>query len=623
MLSLLVCLLAWVDPSEVDLNKNDPRFVDHELKTNGFLTVSQLVTWKQKTPVRELTAATQPGFLGVLANQEQKSVKIVEVQAGSPAEKAGLKQGDLVQSINNQPIQNKDGFIDLLRTKNEDEELEFLVSRNGALYSMKAKLAAVSKPVPYGTNANSIPTPSLGARFTGDDGMLKVESIRPNSIASTIGIKADDVILAVGSSKINNQEQLDTALLNQRPAVDIPLYVRRGTEEIVLKFKLPEPSDRDGRGAGGTRGDYQDRESRLFKKPTYRIALIPINFTDEKHYVPRPLSEWNRMLFSQGIYYGSGPTSRGEKVYGSLNDYYQVQSFGKLSVDGKTFDPVQLTKTRKEYADSLQRNTLLNETLAAFYKREGDKILDNFDGVFFIHAGGRYPTNRGNIFWPHRSTIFYERRPINYFICPEGGERFTNISVISHEFGHLLGLKDYYARPEAPGSEGLGIWCTMATGHGQVGNPHHYSVFCKIKMGWMTPVTIDPRVKQKVVLKPVTTSPNEAVKIMCREDGSEYFLLENRIQRGYDEKLPGSGLLIWRVVDGQPVLEESHGIAGPPGPGTSMNSVPYPSNSNNSFTPQTTPSSKSQKGGGLPVHITNIQKLSNGDVTFWVGYEFN
>jgi hypothetical protein len=50
--------------------------------------------------------------------------------------------------------------------------------------------------------------------------------------------------------------------------------------------------------------------------------------------------------------------------------------------------------------------------------------------------------------------------------------------------------------------------------------------------------------------------------------------------------------------------------------------VPYPSKANNAFTPITTPSSRSAGGGGLPVYITNIRRLSDGRVTLHIGYEY-
>jgi hypothetical protein len=94
------------------------------------------------------------------------------------------------------------------------------------------------------------------------------------------------------------------------------------------------------------------------------------------------------------------------------------------------------------------------------------------------------------------------------------------------------------------------------------------------------------------------------------------------VKKGFDRELPGEGLLIWRVVDGRPVLEESHGITGPDGSRKFLGAVPYPSPSNRSFTPDTIPSSKPSRSGGWPVHITDIRRLEDGRITFQIGYEY-
>ena len=197
----------------------------------------------------------------------------------------------------------------------------------------------------------------------------------------------------------------------------------------------------------------------------------------------------------------------------------------------------------------------------------------------------------------------------------------NDISVFCHEFGHMLGLPDLYARPEQPGSEGVWQWCAMSN---QIGNgrPQHFSAWCKEQLGWVKPTVIDPRVKQKLVLSPIETDPTQCFKVMVRADGSEYFLLEVRQKIGWDERLPGEGLLVWRVVNNRPILEESHGVEGARGPSSYPTSVPFPSAANQNFTPYTTPSSKSQLGGGLPVWITNIRRWPDGRVTFHVGYEY-
>jgi hypothetical protein len=154
------------------------------------------------------------------------------------------------------------------------------------------------------------------------------------------------------------------------------------------------------------------------------------------------------------------------------------------------------------------------------------------------------------------------------------------------------------------------------------GRPQHFSAWCKEQLGWLEPAVIDPKVRQKLILTPVEGSSNECYKVLVRSDGTEYLLLENRRKQGFDRSLSAEGLLIWRVNGNRLTLEESHGVEGPAGPRVFLSSVPYPSQANDSFTPYTTPSSRSQLGGGTPVYLTNIRRLTDGKITFQVGYEY-
>ena len=353
------------------------------------------------------------------------------------------------------------------------------------------------------------------------------------------------------------------------------------------------------------------------------MAVICVEYPDVKHNEKVTVKDWENAFFSRGTY--NTVNALGQPVFGSMNDYYQEQSCGKLRVEGKVFDWVQMKKKRADYdrgTSSTIKAEFLNEAIDTLLARDGKGALDGFDGIGFIYAGEKFPTtNRGSLYWAHRSSVTHERKPWPYVIIAEGGARMSNISTMCHETGHILGLPDLYARPENPGSEGVGSWCAMSN-QARDGRPQHFSAWCKEQLGWLQPVVIDPTVKQKLILGPVEGLANECLKVLVKPDGSEYFLLENRRKTGFDKSVPAEGLLIWRVIGNRPTLEESHGVAGPFGPRTYLSSVPYPSKSNNSFTPFTTPSSRSQLGGGLPVFITNIRKLADGRVAFEIGYEF-
>src|SRR5262249_9215750 len=136
------------------------------------------------------------------------------------------------------------------------------------------------------------------------------------------------------------------------------------------------------------------------------------------------------------------------------------------------------------------RYALLTEAVDKLLDRDGKDALKDFDGIYFMYAGGRGQTNRGGLYWAHRATFKPNGKRWPYFLCPEGGREMASISVITHEFGHMLGLPDLYARPETPGAEGVGIWCTMSTGHGRDGKPLHFSAWCKEQLNWINPAVI-------------------------------------------------------------------------------------------------------------------------------------
>jgi M6 family metalloprotease-like protein len=360
----------------------------------------------------------------------------------------------------------------------------------------------------------------------------------------------------------------------------------------------------------------------------YRLAVIGIEYPDVQHNQKIADADWKASLFSHGTYTDKSAT--GQKVHGSVADYYQDISSGALKVEGNFIGWVEVSKKRQEYStgsgtSTREKTALLTETMDKLLAKDKDALKD-FDGVFFIYAGGRIANvTRGSLYWPHRAIFSHNGKRWPYFIVQEGAEKMTDISVFCHEFGHMLGLPDLYARPEVPGMEGVGVWCAMSNQLPN-GRPQHFSAWSKEQLGWIKPTMIDPRVKQKLILAPIEDAAAECFKVPLKADGSEYLLFENRKKKGWDSDLPAEGLLIWRVIPGNGTqrvfLEESHGVEGATGPRSFPAAVPYPSPANDSFTPFTTPNSKSRTGGGYDVYITNIQRLRDGRIAFQIGYEF-
>src|SRR5262249_11350526 len=118
-----------------------------------------------------------------------------------------------------------------------------------------------------------------------------------------------------------------------------------------------------------------------------RLAVVLIESPDAK---PNPAitpKHWEDSLFSKGTYRDRNAT--GQKVHGSMNDHYQEQSYEKFRIEGKAFPHVKVSKKRAEYGkQGTSRQARLTEAVGLLLARAGQEAMADFDGVFFMSAGG-------------------------------------------------------------------------------------------------------------------------------------------------------------------------------------------------------------------------------------------
>jgi M6 family metalloprotease-like protein len=636
----------WVIPAFLVLVGSGSRADDTPPKPDlsGYKTVNDAAT-RAITPPRSGQAG-RTGYLGVsLVKDAQGKLVVDEIQPDSPAIKAGVARGDVVARLDGETLKSPESFRDALQLRGPGESVTLSLIRGDQKIEAKATLSATSRP----RAANAQPAflgVVLGSPKEG--GGVPIDEVAADSPAAAAGFKPGDLIFQIEGVDFTNGSRLTEILLEKKPGDVFEITVRRGTEDIALKAKLGAPvvgggfraggqggqggQARPGQpgggagGGGGGRGQGQGPGGQtipLWTKPEFRVAVVLIEFPDVKHHAKTPVADWNQALLAEG---GDGKKETPENdFHGSLNDYFLEQSAGAFRLKGKVFDWVEVGKKRNDYvlgSGVTNITAVLVEALEKVVARDGKEAFNDFDGLFFVYAGELVRGNRGGVYFPHSGMIrSFQAKRWPYLFIPEGGERPTAMGGMVKEFAQVLGLPDLAARTENRGSEGLGPWCVLS--NPLRGNrPQHLSAWAKEKMGWLKPTVIDPTVPQKLILGPVEGSSKECFKILVRPDGSEYFLLENRRKTGFDQGLPGEGLLIWRVVKDRPILEESHGIEGPSGPTLYLESVPYPSPANHAFTPETTPSSRSPLGGGLPVEITRIQRLDDGRISFQIGYEY-
>lgn len=135
------------------------------------------------------------------------------------------------------------------------------------------------------------------------------------------------------------------------------------------------------------------------------------------------------------------------------------------------------------------------------------------------------------------------------------GQRVQDANVIAHEYGHVLGMPDYYHPTASGGAAGrrwvLGCFELMAAGSWGCGpweesrdpfGPTHMSPRTKNALGWLEYFEVGSVRDHEVFLDPVQES-GKALKIPL--DSAEFLIVEYRAQTGFDAQLPADGILIY------------------------------------------------------------------------------
>ncbi len=244
---------------------------------------------------------------------------------------------------------------------------------------------------------------------------------------------------------------------------------------------------------------------------------------------------------------------------GSVRDYFRTNSsglftpqfdvYGPIKVDYSVDDPKQTQNARAIVTAAIQKAYTTYGIDFSKYDVNNDKVVDMF---YVIFAGTGSNVGGGNHVWPHASSVStrlggytlsrYACSTELYYASPL---IFDGIGTICHEFSHVLGLPDLYDTDytENGQSHDPGLWDIMAGGSylNYSRTPCGYSAYDRYAAGFMTPTLITSGEKS------LESIDNNGAFRLNTNGKKEFFLLENRQQKGWDAYLPGHGLIVARV----------------------------------------------------------------------------
>ncbi|MDP1835342.1 MAG: Do family serine endopeptidase [Chlamydiales bacterium] len=191
------------------------------------------------------------GFLGVVLQpidydlamvfglDKVEGALVAEVQEGSPADKAGLKRGDIILEHDGRRVESVASLRNAISLSKPGQTVNLKLLREGKTLVVKVHVGAHAESKEgmskEGKNVIGIKVENAPS---GQQGVVIIQ-VDPYSIAAMAGLKKDSVILEVNKQKVNSAEQFYKVVSGLSKGSRLLLFVRQAdaTGYVVLTLR--------------------------------------------------------------------------------------------------------------------------------------------------------------------------------------------------------------------------------------------------------------------------------------------------------------------------------------------------------------------------------------------------
>lgn len=176
-----------------------------------------------------------------------EGVFVQSVQPGGPAEKAGLKEEDIIVAVNGKNIRNGNELVDIVSVTPVGTPLDLTVIRNGKRENFKVVVGDLSqvfadrmsgntqteqsKPesttVSFGMSIQNLSEQSRSNLGLKEKGGVQVVDVDPDSFADEVGLQQGDIILSLNKQPVASTEDIKKIQATLKPGDAVAFHVMR------------------------------------------------------------------------------------------------------------------------------------------------------------------------------------------------------------------------------------------------------------------------------------------------------------------------------------------------------------------------------------------------------------
>ncbi len=209
---------------------------------------------KEITPQLQEKGHVTRGWLGVSIQEvtpelaksfglkEKKGALVAQVVSGSPAEKAGIEQGDIIVEFDGKEVSDSKDLPRIVASTPVGKAVTVRLSRDGKILDRQVKVGEMEEKVevaktptshkPLGiTVQNLTPEIAKGLGLKKDTGVV-VTRVEPGSPAANAGVQTGDVIREVDRKPIKDVDDFVQKIEKAKDQENILLFLQRGQNNL-------------------------------------------------------------------------------------------------------------------------------------------------------------------------------------------------------------------------------------------------------------------------------------------------------------------------------------------------------------------------------------------------------
>lgn len=214
----------------------------------GFAIPSNMV----KSVVHQLVdfGEVKRGLLGVTGTElnadlaqnfgydKRQGAFVNEVQEGSAADKAGIKPGDIITSINGKDVTSFGQLRALIATQRAGSKVTISVFRDGESLDLDVILGENDTTTAVNNKAEDLSPALSGAELgnTANSKGVEIKAVTQGSMAYRVGLKAGDIITAVNREPVKTMKDLKKLLGETKGRINA-LLIQRGSSNIYITLR--------------------------------------------------------------------------------------------------------------------------------------------------------------------------------------------------------------------------------------------------------------------------------------------------------------------------------------------------------------------------------------------------